>query len=53
VLSLVATGAATTGFDEFQVFDGRIGDPGRRGLNLYLKAGRHGMRDGQRASACG
>ena len=47
VRGLVATGAAAAGFDELQVFDGRIGDPGSPDLNLHSNAGRHGIRDGQ------
>lgn len=34
--------AGAAGFDEFQIFDGKIGEPGGIDLNLHLNAGRHG-----------
>jgi hypothetical protein len=42
-----AAGAAV--FDEFQVFDGRITEPGSVDLNLHLDAGRRGILDGDGA----
>ncbi|MDB5373047.1 MAG: hypothetical protein JWP04_1689 [Belnapia sp.] len=34
--------AGAAGFDEFQIFDGRIGEPGNFSMNLHLNAGRRG-----------
>ena len=34
--------ANAAGFDEFQIFDGRIAEPGNLDLNLHVNAGRHG-----------
>jgi hypothetical protein len=40
---LLACGpAAAAGFDEFQVFDGRIAEPGSADLNLHYNLGRRG-----------
>ena len=38
----IAGTAAAAGFDEFQIFDGRIAEPGNVDLNLHFNAGRHG-----------
>jgi len=48
-LSLLAGGAQAAVFDEFQIFDGRITEPGSLDLNLHLNAGRRGILDGQGA----
>jgi hypothetical protein len=39
-LAAVPAGAAV--FDEFEVFDGRVSEPGRPELNLHLNLGRRG-----------
>ena len=50
LLALLLPGLAQgAGFDEFQVFDGRIGEPGGVDLNLHLNAGRRGILDGEGA----
>ncbi|MBK1660736.1 hypothetical protein [Paracraurococcus ruber] len=40
-----APAARAAGFDEFQVFDGRITQPGGFDLNLHLNFGRRGIRE--------
>jgi hypothetical protein len=42
MLAALAMPAGAAGFDEFQIFDGRIGEPGAVDLNLHLDAGRRG-----------
>ncbi|SDB45373.1 hypothetical protein [Belnapia rosea] len=43
LLLLILLGRAeAAGFDEFQVFDGRIAEPGSIDLNIHLNAGRRG-----------
>jgi hypothetical protein len=42
MLAAPAMPAGAAGFDEFQIFDGRIGEPGAVDLNLHLDAGRRG-----------
>ncbi|MFC7474609.1 hypothetical protein ACFQS7_09610 [Dankookia sp. GCM10030260] len=49
VLALLTGSVRAAVFDEFQIFDGRIAEPGGVDLNLHLNAGRHGIRDGQGA----
>jgi hypothetical protein len=41
-LLLLPVTATAAGFDEFQVFDGRIGEPGGFDLNQHLNLGRRG-----------
>src|SRR4051812_6312353 len=41
-LLLLPVTAAAAGFDEFQVFDGRIGEPGGFDLNQHVNFGRRG-----------
>jgi hypothetical protein len=55
LLPALAWGALAWGaeFDEFQVFDGRIGEPGGVDLNLHLNAGRRGIIDGEGATRNG
>lgn len=45
LLLLLATPAGAAGFDEFQIFDGRIGEPGAVDLNLHMNLGRRGRLD--------
>ncbi|MBL6455081.1 hypothetical protein JMJ55_07080 [Belnapia sp. T6] len=42
ILLALATPAGAAGFDEFQIFDGRIAEQGLPDLNLHLNAGRRG-----------
>ncbi len=42
---LGARPAAAAGFDEFQIFDGRIGEPGAIDFNLHMNLGRRGRLD--------
>ncbi|TCZ66586.1 hypothetical protein [Roseicella aquatilis] len=46
-LAALPAGAAV--FDEFQVYDGRITEPGHVDLNLHLNLGRRGRLDGEGA----
>ncbi|MFC7689347.1 hypothetical protein ACFQY5_06625 [Paeniroseomonas aquatica] len=45
---LGARPAAAAGFDEFQIFDGRIGEPGAVDFNLHYNLGRRGRLDSPR-----
>ena len=45
---LAARPAAAAGFDEFQIFDGRIGEPGAVDFNLHYNLGRRGRLDSPR-----
>ena len=48
LLVLGARPAAAAGFDEFQIFDGRIGEPGAIDFNLHYNLGRRGRLDSPR-----